>query len=127
MADPTSPASQGIGRKRLVVGAYYGVGGFLAQRITAVVLALYTVFLVVVLLVTPDLSYEGWARLFVPLWMKVVTLIALFVLLYHAWIGVRDIWMDYVKPTGIRLALQTVTALWLIYCAVWSVQILWRV
>jgi succinate dehydrogenase / fumarate reductase, membrane anchor subunit len=63
----------------------------------------------------------------VPLWMKIVTLVALLALLYHAWIGVRDIWMDYVKPTGIRLALQMLTVLWLLFCAVWSVQILWRV
>jgi succinate dehydrogenase / fumarate reductase membrane anchor subunit len=127
MAASTNSASQGIGPKRLVVGAHYGVGGFLAQRITAVLLALYAIFLFIVLLFTSDLSYVGWATVFVPLWMKVLTLIAIFALLYHAWIGVKDIWMDYVKPTGIRLALQTCTALWLIFCAVWSVQILWRV
>jgi succinate dehydrogenase / fumarate reductase membrane anchor subunit len=122
-----SMSSEGIGRKRLVVGAHYGVGGFLAQRLTAIVLALYAVFLFVVLLFTRDLSYMGWAGLFASLWMKVVTLIAILALLYHAWIGVKDIWMDYVKPTGVRLALQTGTALWLTFCAVWSVQILWRV
>jgi succinate dehydrogenase / fumarate reductase membrane anchor subunit len=127
MASSSSSAAQGIGPKRLVVGAHYGVGGFLMQRLTAVVLALYTLFLVIVLLSTRDFSYMGWAGLFAPLWMKVVTLVAIFALLYHAWIGVRDIWMDYVKPTGVRLALQTGTALWLILCAVWSVQILWRV
>jgi succinate dehydrogenase / fumarate reductase membrane anchor subunit len=127
MAASTNSASQGIGPKRLVVGAHYGVGGFLAQRITAVLLALYAIFIFVVLLFARDLSYVGWATLFVPVWMKVLTLIAIFALLYHAWIGVKDIWMDYVKPTGIRLVLQTGTALWLIFCAVWSVQILWRV
>ena len=120
-------SSQGIGPKRLVVGAHYGVGGFLGQRLTAVVLALYAVFLFVLLLFTRDLSYVGWAGLFAPLWMKVLTLIAIFALLYHAWIGVKDIWMDYIKPTGLRLALQTATVLWLVFCAVWSVQILWRV
>jgi len=120
-------SSSGIGPKRLVVGAHYGVGGFLAQRLTAVILALYTLVLFALLLSTRDFSYDGWARLFVPLWMKVATLVAIFALLYHAWIGVKDIWMDYVKPAGIRLALQTGTALWLLFCAVWSVQILWRV
>jgi succinate dehydrogenase / fumarate reductase membrane anchor subunit len=117
----------GIGPKRLVVGAHYGVGGFLAQRLTAIVLAVYVAFLVIVLLVRRDLSYDGWAGMFAPIWMKVVTLLAILALLYHAWIGIKDIWMDYIKPTGLRLALQTGTALWLLYCAVWSVQILWRV
>jgi succinate dehydrogenase / fumarate reductase membrane anchor subunit len=73
------------------------------------------------------LGYDGWAGLFVPLWMKIATLLALLALFYHAWIGMRDIWMDYIKPTWVRLSLQTLTALWLVYCAVWSVQILWRV
>ncbi len=117
----------GIGAKRLVVGAHYGVGGFLAQRLTAILLGVYSILLIGVLLFKADLSYQGWAELFVPVWMKVVTLMAIFALLYHAWIGVKDIWMDYVKPTGVRLALQTGTALWLVFCAVWSVQILWRV
>ena len=62
-----------------------------------------------------------------PLWMKLITLVALFSLLYHAWIGVRNIWMDYITPLWARLSLQTITVLWLIACAVWSVQILWRV
>jgi len=46
---------------------------------------------------------------------------------YHAWIGVRDIWMDYVKPVGIRLALQVLTVLWLVGCAAYAIQILWKV
>lgn len=127
MSTRSQADTQGIGVHRLVVGAHYGLGNYLLQRLTAVYLTLYTLFLIGLLLFTRDLSYTGWASLFVPLWMKVVTLIALFALLYHAWIGVKDIWMDYVKPTGIRLALQTLTVLWLLFCAVWSVQILWRV
>ena len=123
----SSAHSPGIGPKRLVVGAHYGLSGFIAQRVTAVVIALYALFLFGLLLVSRDFSYSGWAGLFVPLWMKVVTLLAILALLYHAWIGVKDIWMDYVKPTGVRLALQVFTVLWLAFCAVWAVQILWRV
>lgn len=122
-----SPNSAGIGTKRIVVGAHYGVGGFLLQRLTAVVLAMFVLLLLLRLVSGGPLGYDGWAGIFVPLWMKIVTLVALLALFYHAWIGVRDIWMDYVKPTGIRVALQTLTVLWLVFCAVWSVQILWRV
>jgi len=116
-----------IGSKRLVVGAHYGLGNWLAQRISALLIAAYFVFLLIALLVTRSASYEGWAGLFSNLWMKVITLVALFALFYHAWVGVRDIWMDYVKPTGVRLGLQVLTVLWLLFCAVWAVQILWRV
>ena len=125
MAATPNPA--GIGTKRIVVGAHYGVGGFLLQRLTAIVLTVFVLFLLLRVVFSGPLGYDGWAGLFVPLWMKIVALVALLALFYHAWIGVRDIWMDYVKPTGIRVALQTLTVLWLVFCAVWSVQILWRV
>lgn len=121
------PTPEGIGVKRLVVGANFGVGGFLAQRLTAVVLTAYLVILAIVLLTRGGMSYDHWAGAFAPLWMKLATLLAIAATLYHAWIGVRDIWMDYIKPVWVRLSLQTVTALWLIACAFWSVQILWRV
>lgn len=119
-------AQGGIGPKRLVVGAHYGVGSFIGQRITSVVLVIWLLLLGLSLLFGP-VSYETWAGLFAPLWMKIVSLIALFSLLYHAWVGLRNIWMDYVTPVWARLTLQSITVLWLIGCAVWSAQILWRV
>jgi succinate dehydrogenase / fumarate reductase membrane anchor subunit len=125
MAFATPPA--GIGTKRLVVGAHYGVGNFLLQRLTALVLAVFFALLGVRLLLAGSLDYVAWASIFVPMWMKILSLFALLALLFHAWIGMKDIWLDYVKPVWARLTLQTLTALWLLACAVWSVQILWRV
>ncbi len=119
-------AVSGIGSKRLVVGAHYGVAGFIGQRVTSIVLMLWVLFVGVSMLLRP-LSYDTWAAFFAPLWIKVITLIALFSLLYHAWIGMRNIWMDYISPVWARLSLQTITVLWLVACGVWSVQILWRV
>ena len=116
----------GIGSKRLVVGAHYGLAGFIGQRVTSIVLTLW-ILLVGVSALSGPLSYDSWAALFAPLWMKVVTLIALFALLYHAWIGMRNIWMDYIPPVWARLTLQTITVVCLIACGVWSIQILWRV
>jgi succinate dehydrogenase / fumarate reductase membrane anchor subunit len=118
-----------IGSKRLVVGAHYGLRDWLVQRLTAVILAIYTVFFVVYLgfVARGGLDYDHWAAMFVPVWMKVVTLIAILALIYHAWIGMRDVWMDYVRPTGIRLGILLLTLLWLTFCAIWSVQILWSV
>lgn len=59
--------------------------------------------------------------------MKMLTFLAFVSLTYHAWIGVRDIWMDYVKPVAVRLTLQVLTILWLVGCAGYAAQILWRV
>jgi succinate dehydrogenase / fumarate reductase membrane anchor subunit len=114
-----------IGSKRLVVGAHYGLRDWLGQRISAVILAVYTIGLAVYLLLAGELNYENWAGLFARPWIKIVTLLALAAVFYHAWVGMRDLWMDYVKPVGIRLALQVLTGLYLLACAVWSVRILW--
>ncbi len=113
--------------KRIVVGAHYGLKDWLAQRITAIVLAVYTVVLLLALLFTPELNYGSWAGLFASSWMKVLTLLALIALVWHVWIGVRDIYMDYVKPTAVRLFLQVATILALAGYACWAVIILWRV
>jgi len=119
-----------IGTKRLVVGAHYGVGEFMIQRVTAVILAIYTVVLFVGILMMPAFTFQAWRELFTfgiggfPMGQLLATL-AFFSLGWHAWIGVRDIWMDYVKPTGIRLGLQVLTVLWLVGSVVYFVVILW--
>ena len=115
-----------IGSKRLVVGAHYGLKDWIAQRATAVVMAVYTVILLAAFLTGNDFSYQGWAGLFARQWFKIATFITFLSLLYHAWVGMRDIWMDYIKPMSIRLVLEVATVLWLVGCAGWAVQILWR-
>jgi succinate dehydrogenase / fumarate reductase, membrane anchor subunit len=116
-----------IGQRRLVVGAHYGMRDWLAQRVTAIVMAIFTIILLVSFLTGQNFSYEGWAGLFARQWFKLFSMVTFFCLFYHAWVGVRDIWMDYVKPVGIRLTLQIATVLWLLACAAWTVQILWSV
>ena len=115
-----------IGPKRLVEGAHYGTGEWLAQRVTAVAVAVYTLLLLVLFFGAHNFSYEGWAGIFAMQWMKLATFVALLSLFYHAWVGMRDIWMDYVKPVGARLVLEVITIVWLIGCAGWAVQVLWR-
>ena len=121
-------ANNNIGPKRLVVGAHYGVRDWLAQRATAVVMALYTIILLIAFLSGKNFSYEGWAGLFSQQWFKIATFVTFLSLFYHAWVGVRDVLMDYVtKSVGARLALQVAAILWLVGCAGWTAQIIWRV
>ena len=115
-----------FGAKRVVVGAHYGLRDWLSQRATAVLMVLFTVVLLVQVLMPGPLDYERWAGIFAAQWMKVLTFVVIVALAWHAWVGVRDIWMDYVKPVGVRLALQVFTIVWLVGCAGWSVQVLWR-
>ncbi len=120
-------ANNRIGSKRLVVGAHYGLRDWIAQRVTATIMAVYTIILLVLFFTSSNFSYEGWASIFAAQWMKLATFVTLLSLFYHAWVGVRDIWMDYVKPVGVRLALQSLTIVWLLACAGYAAQILWRV
>ena len=115
------------GSKRVVVGAHYGLRDFLAQRLSAALMALFTLIVVLqVIFTSGPLTYETWAGIFAAQWMKALTFAVFLALAYHVWIGMRDIWMDYVKPVGIRLVLHVFTIVWLLACLGWAVQVLWR-
>ena len=58
--------------------------------------------------------------------MRAATLLFLGSLLLHAWVGMRDVYMDYVKPIGLRLAFEVATISLLVVYAAWAAQILWR-
>jgi succinate dehydrogenase / fumarate reductase membrane anchor subunit len=58
--------------------------------------------------------------------MRVATLLFIVSFAWHAWVGVRDILMDYVKPDGVRLGLQVLTLLMIAGYLGWTIQILWR-
>jgi len=119
-----------LGTKRLVVGAHYGTLDFIVQRVTAVIMAVYTLVLAAGILFTPDMNFESWRNLFtfhcfsLPLGQLLATL-AFLSLAWHAWVGVRDIWMDYVGSAGLRLFLEVATVLWLVGSVVYFAKILW--
>lgn len=110
---------------RIVTGAHYGLRDWLAQRLTAVLMVVYTLFIAGYVLLHPGMGYDRWTGLFANQVMRSFTLLFLLALYYHAWIGVRDIVMDYVKPASIRLAIYVLVILALLLYTIWSVQILW--
>ncbi|MDQ6684829.1 MAG: succinate dehydrogenase, hydrophobic membrane anchor protein [Pseudomonadota bacterium] len=115
-----------FGSRRIVVGAHYGLGDWLAQRITSLLMAIFTVAVLVQVLLPGRLDYYRWAAIFSHQWMKVLTFVVIVSMLYHVWVGMRDIWMDYIKPVMVRLLLQTFTIAWLVGCAGWAIQVIWR-
>jgi succinate dehydrogenase / fumarate reductase membrane anchor subunit len=116
-----------FGSKRVVVGAHYGLRDWLAQRVTAVLMALFTLLVLAqVIFSKGPIGYDKWAGIFSTQWMKAITFSVIIALLYHAWVGIRDIWMDYVKPVSVRLSLQVFSIVWLVGCAGWAIQVLWR-
>ena len=116
-----------FGSKRIVVGAHYGLRDWLSQRVTAVLMVLFTLVLLAQVVFTQGpIGYEVWAGIFAAQWMKVLTFCVIVALAWHVWVGMRDIWMDYIKPVGLRLSLQVFTIVWLVGCAGWAIQVLWR-
>ncbi|RTL53043.1 MAG: succinate dehydrogenase, hydrophobic membrane anchor protein [Rhodocyclaceae bacterium] len=113
-------------KARIVVGAHYGLKDWIAQRVTAVVMALYTLILGIAILAGGADNQETWRALMGNVFFRFVTPLFVLSLCYHAWIGVRDIWMDYLKNTAVRLTLHVVTILVLVGYAAWAVQIIWR-
>lgn len=112
--------------KRIVVGAHYGLRGWIAQRATAVYMVLYTVLFAVKVVLLPTLDHENWAGMFAGGFMAFATFLFFLALFYHAWVGMRDIFMDYVKPAGLRLLLHVAVIFALIGYTGWSANILWR-
>jgi len=112
--------------KKIIVGAHYGFGSWLAQRITAAVMAVCTLVFVAMLLIVQPAGYAAWRDLFAPEWMKIATLLFFLSLCYHAWVGMRDILMDYAKPAALRLVLYVLVVLMLAGYAGWAMHIIWR-
>jgi succinate dehydrogenase / fumarate reductase membrane anchor subunit len=110
---------------REVIGAHYGVRDWLAQRVTAVVMLVYTLLFLAVLVRLPALDYDNWRALWDMQAMRYATIFFVLSLLFHAWVGVRNIFMDYVKPIGLRLVLYVIVILTLVGYGVWTLQILW--
>jgi succinate dehydrogenase / fumarate reductase membrane anchor subunit len=107
------------------VGAHYGVGNWLVQRFTALVMAIYTIGAVAYVCVRAPASYADWRSLFAGGFFRLATMLFLAALVWHAWIGMRDILIDYVHPFGLRVLTQAGAAIVLVFYVIWSVSILW--
>ena len=109
------------------VVAHNGLTDWILQRVTAFILVIYTIVLGFEVFTIELVSFEGWVAVFSQVWMKVLSTLASIALIYHAWVGIREIWMDYVQPVKIRLSLQIFSIGWLVGCGVWMILILWKI
>ncbi len=115
-------------KQRRILSAGYGINGWLQQRITAIIMLAGILAVAVFLLLANSIvssSFSSWQQFFSLTFVRVFTQIVILAVLLHAWIGIRDLWMDYVKLMGLRLFLHTLTILWLLGSLIYSVKILW--
>ena len=111
-----------------------GLYDWMAQRVSAVVLAAYFLFLLGYMVASPDLGYAQWHALFFQNWMRIFSLMALVALCAHAWVGMWTISTDYLTSmalgrwaTAVRFLFQAVCGMAMFVVFVWGVQILWGV
>jgi succinate dehydrogenase / fumarate reductase membrane anchor subunit len=115
---------------RRVGGSHGGLNMWLLQRASAVYMALFLPVFAACVLASGRLDYVAWHGLFVPLTMKVMTLLFVASLLLHAWVGLREIFIDYLHCAHclmLRLSLYFAFAALYLACLVWAVDILWSV
>ncbi|TXI93130.1 MAG: succinate dehydrogenase, hydrophobic membrane anchor protein [Neisseriales bacterium] len=115
-------------KQRRVLSAGYGLNGWLQQRITALIMLVGIIVVFAFLLLANKVvgsSFVSWQQFFGFTFVKVFMQVVILAVILHAWIGIRDLWMDYVKSMGLRLTLHTLTVLWLLGSLIYSVKILW--
>lgn len=111
---------------KAITGAHAGTGSWLLQRATAVLLALALPGLAVYVLAALPVDFAGWQALFAPQAVRVLLLLTAAAAALHAWVGMRDIFMDYVRHAGLRLALYLAVIVALAGSVAWLVATLWR-
>lgn len=109
-----------------------GLYDWLIQRVGAVVMAAYVIFLAVYIALNPDLTYEQWSALFGQLWVRVFSFVTLLSFISHAWIGLWAVLTDYLterlmgsKATVLRIFAQMVLGGVAVTYLVWGIEILW--
>jgi len=109
----------------LVHSNHRGLRDWIVQRITAVLLGVYTIFILSYLLCNKPVNYVQWYTLFHHPVMKVVTFIVLLSVMWHAWIGLWTVFTDYVKNAAVRLSLEALLIVLLLAYLAWGFEILW--
>ncbi len=111
-----------------------GLSDWLLQRVTAVVMAAYAIFITFYLLFTPNLEYSQWVALNSHFCMKTFNVLTVLSIAIHAWIGLWAVLTDYVtvrllgpKATPLRIFLQLgMIAVTLVY-VIWALDIVWGI
>ncbi len=102
-----------------------GLADWIVQRFTAILIALYVIFMVVYFFIHPNPTYSEWSTLFSNNWMRTCTFVVFLSIIMHAWVGLWIVSTDYLKHLAVRLIVQMAIIFTLLGCLVWSIEILW--
>lgn len=103
-----------------------GLSDWLVQRVSALIIGIYFVYLMGFFLCHPHLEYEVWQRLFAHSFMKISTVLVILAVCAHAWIGLWTVFTDYIKCSRLRALLEVLLILLLLTYVIWGISLLWR-
>jgi len=102
-----------------------GLPAWLVQRLSAIYMLFYTVLAAGWLATVDTLTFSVWRELFAQPVVAMATAMFILAVLLHAWVGVRDVILDYAgRFAALRLILLALLGAWLIVLAIWSAVIL---
>lgn len=99
-----------------------GLRAWALQRITAIYLGLYLIYLLIHAFGGGPGGFEAWRAWVTQPVVTIGLLLFVVALLLHCWVGIRDVLIDYVHPLGIRLLLLSLFAIGFIASGLWVVQ-----
>ncbi|WP_034913421.1 succinate dehydrogenase membrane anchor subunit [Erwinia sp. 9145] len=102
-----------------------GVHDWLLLRAAAIIIALYVIYILGFFVVSDTLTFETWHAFFASTTTKVFTLLTLFSILVHGWIGMWQVLTDYIKSLALRLTLQLVVIVALLVYAIYGTVVVW--
>lgn len=108
----------------LLTKRYPGMRAWLTQRLSALVMAVYSVFAVARFLIVQPSHYDAWVDFFQPFWWRIATLLFWISLCIHAWLGIRDVFKDYVPNSSVRDVLDKLLVVSLWVYLVWAAWLL---
>ena len=101
-----------------------GLRPWVIQRVSAVYIILFLVYAVSCFFTADSIAYEPWKDwLYHPFNTTVVSIFVIS-LLFHAWIGMRDVVLDYVHNIMLRIFIFAVLIGILIGSGLWAFRIL---
>lgn len=102
-----------------------GLFEWIVQRTSAVLIGAYAIFLLCFFATHHPLHYPEWSQLFSSVTMRIITILVVLAILWHAWIGLWTVFTDYVKCGCVRLLLQIAVILLLISYFLWCLDAFW--
>lgn len=105
--------------------AYFsGLRAWLLQRVSALYLLGFIVFFAARSLIAPPDSYEAWRTWILSTGPRIATLLFFLALALHAWVGLRDVAIDYIKPFALRLGTLGAIGFGLAATLIWAALVL---